>query len=163
MMPDRTRRENHHDDVPAPPSILTAPRPQGANRARSGAIAAPRVAAGPISTPTSRHAATPTSLPVRAGLAVLIALAVLAAIAAIALLAATSADGGPWTIVNSIFQQTWPRAVAAAIPILLLPLLSLSPLIAVVVIAALVELTRPRYGSHAHTDSPEPTTGGGRE
>ena len=140
-----------------PLSIISSTSPQGGNRAGPGAVAAPAGPAGPISTPTPRHTATPTSLRVRAGLAVLIALAVLAAIAAIALLAATSADGGPWSIVNSIFQQTWPRALATAIPILLLPLLSLSPLIAVVAIAALVELTRPGYGSHAHTRPDRPT------
>ena len=98
----------------------------------------------------------PVSIPVRAGLALLIGLAVAAAILALALLAVTTADGGPWPILLGIFHQVWAGRVAAAISFLLLPTLTMAPLVAVVAIAAIVELAKPGHGSYAHTRPPRP-------
>ena len=169
MMP--TGEERDHGRIPAPPFITAGQHPQGVNTAGPGATALGRGPAGGLSTATSGHAATSKTIPgperhgdlqrrpfqrsllARCALAVGIGFALPLGIAATALLTA-SADPdsvGPWRVLLDLFHHTWTGPIARLVPILALPFFGLAPLVALVAIAALVELARPGQATRAHT------------
>ena len=152
-------------------SITSAPPPQGLNDAGLGAIALDRGPAGALSTGQRGQRATLTIIPgpegdgdlqsrpfrksllARCALAVVIAFALPAGIAAIALLHASPGPDSfrPWHVLLDLFRHAWTGPIATLVRILVVPFFALAPLVAIVAIAALVELARPGQTSRAHT------------
>ena len=132
-------------------SITSAPRPQGVNDAGPDATATRRRPAGALSTVTPGQHATLTLA--RCALAVGLGFALPLGIAATALLTASAAPDsvGPWSVVLDLVHHAWIGPIAMLIPILALPFFGLAPLVALVAVAALVELARPGQAIRPHT------------
>ena len=89
----------------------------------------------------------------RCALAVGLGFALPLGIAATALLTASAAPDsvGPWSVVLDLVHHAWIGPIAMLIPILALPFFGLAPLVALVAVAALVELARPGQAIRPHT------------
>ena len=93
------------------------------------------------------------SLLARCALAVVIGFALPAGIAATALLTASAGPDsfGPWRVLLDLFHHAWTGPIATVVPILVTPFFALAPLVALIAVAALVELARPGQASRAYT------------
>ena len=169
MMP--TGEERDHGRIPAPPFITAGQHPQGVNTAGPGAVALGRGPAGGLSTATSGHAATSKTIPGperhgdlqrRPFRRSLLARCALAVGIGFALPARNrrhrpphrqrrSGLGWAWRVLLDLFHHAWTGPIATLVPILALPFFGLAPLVALVAIAALVELARPGQATRAHT------------